>query len=350
MKRVLSFLLVLILATFCAVSAQTTTATPASFDILRSGTPEALFSLYVPGGSLQWEDKTGDFVLGLKTGIGLDSIPAQGWTVEILKVVRDSSGGPTTPDFGAYQVQVRGWLLTDPSVMVSYLDTLDFQLAVNGFYFPDRDRETRTGLAMSNLLPRDSVFAFHHKTEGHAVGEKLSLRVDRYTVMRGYSDGRLKTSNTDHAHQKLHDGNHYFVWYDSTLSGANDSVKLALTTPAVMSGEVHLFFEADATAKTYLAVREGVTVTSGDTLTVFNSYRNSSNTSGVVVQKAVVITQANSGTQIKQATLNASGVGKAGGEARSDSEIILKPSTSYEFVLAATAASVVNIRLFFYMD
>jgi hypothetical protein len=170
--------------------------------------------LYVPGGSLQWEDKGSDFVLGLRIGIGLDSIPAQSWTVEILQVVRDSSGA-TKPEFGAYQVQVRGWLLANPSVMISYLDTIDFKLTANAFYFPDRYRETRTGLSMDYLVPRDSVFAFHPKTERHAVGEKLSLRVDRYVMQQGTPQGAITMSSLP----KM----------DSLTILANDSLAIAST-------------------------------------------------------------------------------------------------------------------------
>ena len=48
--------------------------------------------------------------------------------------------------------------------------------------------------------------------------------------------------------------------------------------------------------------------------------------------------------------MGASGAGKVGGETRAEEELILSSTSKYLFVWAATAASVVNVRFYFYVE
>ena len=340
MRRILLYLVVLLLAC-TTVWAQTTAPSSASFDIEKSGAGEGTgINVYSPTGYMQWEDKTGNFINTPLYYVGLDSIEAQQWTGEITKAIDTLAH--------KYEVRIQGFSLANRSRSLTYIDTLDRVLCTKGFYFPDRERDLQNGQGLNALLPRDSTFAVSMKAGVHRVGDKFSIRVDNYFRARGYNDGSLKVTNIEYPHQKIHLGKHYMVWYDSTLASANDSIKIVFIPPA--SGEVHLRFDTDATAKTFFAVREGVTVTSGDTMTVRNNRRGSSNTSGAVVMKRCVITAPNQGTILFPATLGASGAGKVGGSTRSEEEIVLSSTKKYLFVWAVTAAAVVNVRFYFYIE
>ena len=338
MTRILLYLVVLLLAC-TTVWAQTTAPSSASFDIEKSGAGEGTgINVYSPTGYMQWEDKTGNFINTPLYYVGLDSIEAQQWTGEITKAIDTLAH--------KYEVRIQGFSLANRSRSLTYMDTMDIQLCTRGFYFPDRERDLQNGQELNALLPRDSTFAVSMKAGVHRVGDKFSIRVDNYFRARGYNDGSIKTTNIEYPRQKIRLGKHYMVWYDSSMTA--DSIKIAFIPPA--SGTVHLKVETDATAKTYFVIKEGATITSGDTMTVLNNDRGSSNTSGVVMMKRCVVTLPNLGTTIFTATLGASGAGKTGGSVRSEEEIILSSTKKYLFVWAVTAASVVNVRFYFYVE
>jgi len=329
MKKLLVFLLL------CTTGlwAQTTVPAVAELDF-PSG--QNLTMAYVPNGYYAYKSTTPS--MAVHKMIQADSLPSQRWKVTVGKWLSDKK----------WELQVDGSLIASPNVRMSYKDTVDLTTVGTGVAIPDRTIQLNSGGGdMTQIVPYQTTWRIPFKTAGITSGDVIEWLFTRTIPVHADSIGLQIVESVDYSHNTIHQGRHYYVWFDTTLASANDSLKMTIVTPAT---EVHLTYNVDATAKTYFVIRENVTITSGDTMTVFNSDRNSSNTSGVVVQKNAVVTIANRGTSIRPATLGASGAGKTGGEARSEVEIILKKSAKYEIVAAATAATTVNLKLNFYIE
>lgn len=261
--------------------------------------------------------------------VNLDSLVDQIWEVQILDHI--SSG---------VRVRVLGRELYSTTNFVDYEDTLR---TVAQFVIPDRKRSNQPGFQEDSLF----YFTFNQITPRWSSSENFFVQISKFAPAMGTSDGWLKAAVLDYAHHELHEGDFYTVDFDSTLASANDSLIAVFITSADSTNLVHLRYEVDATAKTYFVLKEGATYTSGDTLTIFNSNRTSNNTSGSAFVKGAVTPIG--GTVIRRSTLGASGAGKTGGEVGAEGvELILKPNTKYSFIAAATAASVVNLRIRFY--
>jgi len=331
MKRVLVFLLLCTTGLWAQVSVPAV----ADFDF-PSG--QNVMMAYVPDGYYAYKSSTAS--MAVQKMIKADSLASQRWMVTVGKNIGK------TPEI--WELQVEGSLIASPNVKIFYRDTVNLTTQGTGIYVPDRNIQImNNGGEMTQLVPYTSTWKVPFKTTGLNQGDVVQWLFTRSVPVHADSIGLQIVESIDYSHNTIHQGRHYYVWYDTTLASANDSLKISLVTPAT---EVHLTYNVDATAKTYFLIREDVTITSGDTMTVFNSDRNSSNTSGIVVQKNATVAIAGRGTVIRPATLGASGAGKTGGEARSEVEIILKKSAKYEIVAAATAASTVNLKLNFYIE
>jgi len=155
----------------------------------------------------------------------------------------------------------------------------------------------------------------------------------------------------DYAHHEVHAGSHYFISRSVADLGAatDDIMSFSFTTPNTAKW-LHMVVSAVSAAGARFRFIETKTggggAGSGD-LTVFNSNRNSANTSAIISTAATPVAGKVSydsalftgGVSLIDVIIGATGVGNAvvGGEKRADNEIILKQNTEYQVSLYNTA-------------
>jgi hypothetical protein len=130
----------------------------------------------------------------------------------------------------------------------------------------------------------------------------------------------------EYEHSQIHEGEHYFI--DEFIDIANASnYEIILNVPNVAK-RIHFVFEYYYEAEGGLELWEGVsTDADGNTYTSFNSDRESSNTSGLVVTHTPTNATTNGATRIVNHRI---GSGKGiGGTRRADQEKLLKRNTKY---------------------
>lgn len=153
----------------------------------------------------------------------------------------------------------------------------------------------------------------------------------------------------DIVHERIHEGNHYTVNTNQTGLDIDDTLKIGITVPA-KAGNVsyHMVSKISATGTGEICFFEGSTFTGGTALPVFNSNRNSSNTTSLTFVKDPTVTV--DGTDIYHTTLGSSSPGRqVGGETNGREEYILKYSTKYTLCFTSLANSNTgNIDLSFY--
>jgi len=162
---------------------------------------------------------------------------------------------------------------------------------------------------------------------------------DRYTYqshrqMHNRYNGGGALIGIDILHYHNHKGNVYTAYADSVLAGANDSLEIAIITPA--DRNIHVWWEADVDAKGWFYIKTGSTLgVTADTLTAHNSNHQSSNTSSAVLIKAP--RTAATGTIIRVKLIGSTQ--KAGGNMIAHLGMVLEKSTTYVFGFASTAAT-----------
>jgi len=143
----------------------------------------------------------------------------------------------------------------------------------------------------------------------------------------------------DYAHHEIHSGSHYFIT-NATILGSGDTLKFIVTTPNTTKW-AHLIFEVGSSAQADFRIIENVTSTAGDTASIYNNNRNSSNTSGLIIESAPA-----SVTFINADTLETRYLGSGTNPSRSnigqgsrEDELILKQNTKYFIEIISGAAS-----------
>jgi hypothetical protein len=158
----------------------------------------------------------------------------------------------------------------------------------------------------------------------------------------------------EYEHHEIHSGSHYFVQGYLDIAGANDVLDFTWQMPNTTKW-THWTWELQTEKALAWTVYEGVTATNGlaNTMTIFNSNRNSSKTSGTTMKYEVQadLATANADTSVGGATLLSSGkVGdnNTAGEAERHHEMILKQNSLYCLRAAATGAGYINFDIHWY--
>ncbi len=140
-------------------------------------------------------------------------------------------------------------------------------------------------------------------------------------VNDGASDSLVTIS---HGHHEVHEGDHYYIeGYAELDSGVSLFVKLV--TPNTASW-AHFLWEINSNLELVTKFTEAPTggMADGGPATIFNSDRNSANTSAMTITKGV--TACTGGTVISEASWGSRSAG--GGQSRGE-ELILKQNTIY---------------------
>ena len=184
------------------------------------------------------------------------------------------------------------------------------------------------------------------------------LRVD--SLLRGEYDTFAQDASTEAAttieyeHHEIHAGSHYFVqcYYDL----AEDNV-LDFTWQIPDSAKwIHWTWEIDTEAEFLWQVYENVVATNAlaNTITPFNSNRNSTNTSATIMKNEIQtnLAAANADTNVTGGTLIGCGISgagkKASGTAERHHEVIMDRAKLYCLRGTATAAGYVNFDMHWY--
>lgn len=179
---------------------------------------------------------------------------------------------------------------------------------------------------------------------GTGAGDTDDVRIDAAT-----SDIIIIPSE----HHEIHDGEHYFVrgYQELTLNQVLDFTWLMPNT----TKWIHWTWRITVESETLWQVYEGATATNAlaNTVTPFNSNRNSANTSGTTMKYEIQadLTAANVDTDVSGATLLESGIagdGRDGGEAEREHEKIMKQNSLYCLRATASAAGYINFEMQWY--
>lgn len=168
-----------LLAAFCVagVYAQTTIPESAEVELRPSANMLMAFS---PTGHTVWANQSGSLALFCSYVGATDSIASQAWEVEVKR----ASGANLNSMI--YVVDVRGTLLHTPTREVTYEDTLDVAVFVNGFLALPKAGKAGT------VFARDSLFALYvDVSAAHYAGDKVTMKLDRHVPVMSDSLGRL---------------------------------------------------------------------------------------------------------------------------------------------------------------
>jgi len=148
----------------------------------------------------------------------------------------------------------------------------------------------------------------------------------------------------DYAHHEVHAGSHYYIEGYTTLANAG-TLYVKLVTPDTEKWSHFTWQIASSGILTTTLVEAPTGGATGETgVTIFNSDRNSLNTSGLTITSGV--TAPTGGTIISQTSWGSRTIG--GGQSRDD-ELILKQDTTYCRTFTSGAASnIVNFRASWY--
>jgi hypothetical protein len=159
-----------------------------------------------------------------------------------------------------------------------------------------------------------------------------------------------KNIPTDHAY--IHEGIFYEAYAKTTLATAGTTT-IALTTPAnkyLHQNPSRVVTNADNLT---ITVYEAQTYTGGTAITPVNHNRNSSNTSGATIRSSATATA--TGTAIQQIYIGGgtgSGSTRSGSDFGNFNEWILKPKTTYLYVITngSTSSNTVQINFAWYEE
>ena len=138
-------------------------------------------------------------------------------------------------------------------------------------------------------------------------------------------------------HGDVHDGDHYKAHLTSTVLADNDTVEMYLKAPD-STVRIHAYASFSSELAGKAEVRESATISaSGSALTIFNSNRNSKNTSTVSVRSSPILTA--SGTQISFYHVGGGKKGEDPGTVAAKAGWILKQGTIYILRFISSAGS-----------
>lgn len=150
----------------------------------------------------------------------------------------------------------------------------------------------------------------------------------------------------DIAHQRIHEGNHFFVHRIATgINMANPKYFLIIPPLAQTDGtivEMHIIFEVVTDIGGTLGFFENPTVTSNGTeLTIINNNRRSSTSSLCQIFENPIVTNDGTSLSAERAGTTTSGA-ELGEFERNDEEIILNPTDTYilKFIPLADNANI----------
>ena len=151
-------------------------------------------------------------------------------------------------------------------------------------------------------------------------------------------NGELITMDIDH--HDIQKGNHYY-FTNNSLVGSGDSVKYVFITPhdSVSNKKAFLLFDVTGSGITQVRVYEGVNDSVHALQTNFNNNRNSSDTSVCKIYLGSTYSDSASTLIYNTKGGSSSGMFRAAGLSRIESEIILKPNTKYKMLINSSTAS-----------
>ena len=171
--------------------------------------------------------------------------------------------------------------------------------------------------------------------------------IDKYTnVLTGI----------DYEHHEIHGGSHYHVQGVVDIAGADDVLDFTWLMPDTTKW-IHWTWEIDTEAEVAWSVYENVVANNAlaNTITPYNSNRNSTNTSATVLKYEVQVdlVAANVDTDVTApAILLSSGISGAGkkisGSAERGHETVMKQNTLYCLRAAVAAAGYINFSMNWY--
>ena len=180
---------------------------------------------------------------------------------------------------------------------------------------------------------------------GSGAGETDEVRIDAST-------NTLQT--IEYEHHEIHSGSHYFVMGVLDIPGANDVLDMTWQMPDNAKW-IHWIWNIYTEKALTWYVYENATATNplANTLTTFNSNRNSTNTSGTTLKYEIQVdlAAADADTSVGGATLLKSGKlgdNKGGGAIGRNSELILDQGKLYCLRAAASAAGYLNFEMQWY--
>lgn len=157
----------------------------------------------------------------------------------------------------------------------------------------------------------------------------------------------------DYEHHEIHAGSHYFV--DGVLTLAINHVLDFTWLMPNTTKWTHWIWHLSVAAETLYQVYENVVATNplANTITPFNSDRNSNNTSGTVMKykDQTNLAGANADTNVTGGTLIQSGIigaGRDGGQLSRAHEVILQQGKLYCLRSTANAAGYINFTMQWY--
>lgn len=174
---------------------------------------------------------------------------------------------------------------------------------------------------------------------GVSVNSNTQLKITQFDssgneVSIDSADNALTT--IDQEHHEVHEGNHYFAGSYTTL-GTSGVLDIIIVTPNTAI-RMHYTAIVNSTAEMIAAFHEGVTETGdGAAVSIFNSDRNSSNTSTITMSTDPT-TVSDTGTLLRAHSGGSTGPFAVGSAARSTSENILKQNTKYLIRITSNAA------------
>ena len=168
-------------------------------------------------------------------------------------------------------------------------------------------------------------------------------------------DGATNTLQTiEYEHHEIHSGSHYFVVGYLDIPGANDVLDMTWQMPNTAKW-IHWTWSIQTESAVLWQIYEGVVATNAlaNTMPIYNSNRNSSNTSGTTLKYEIQadLATADADTAVGSATLLKSGkVGdnQTGGQAKRESEMVMKQNSLYLLRAQATGAGYINFEMEWY--
>ena len=183
------------------------------------------------------------------------------------------------------------------------------------------------------------------KTIKNGVETASTLLVSASTGAPAAIDNSTNAITTvGYSHHEVHGGSHYYLEGYAAL-GLNGTLYVKLVTPNTKKW-AHFLWTIGGAGLTTTTLVEGPTggMAGGSPVTIFNSNRNSLNTSGLVITSGV--TAPTGGTIISQESF---GSKQSGGTVTRGDEIIFKQNTTYcRTFLSGAASNIISFRASWY--
>lgn len=166
------------------------------------------------------------------------------------------------------------------------------------------------------------------RLQGYNGTDWRDVRVDKAT-------DSLQT--IEYEHHEIHAGSHYYVAETLEL-GSGSVTTFAVQTPNTTQW-THMVFNLTSAFDMTMKIFEdsSANMSSGSATTAFNSNRNSSNSTTLVIRQNPTITT--TGTQIYIYRSGGSVVRNNAGSISRENELVLKQNTTYLFQITSNAAS-----------